>query len=151
MNRNYSYFLKLFVLVLALGAVGMGCKKKGPVSSGDGVTIIDVPLAMIHFDFDKYNIRSDAEATLQKNASWLKDNQRVNIIIEGNTDEWGTEEYNMALGERRAMAAKSYLTNLGVSGDRLSTISYGESRPLDPAHNDAAWAQNRRDEFKGRR
>jgi peptidoglycan-associated lipoprotein len=134
-----------------LGLSALGCQKKGPVASGDTTTTVDVPLEMIHFDFDKYNIRSDAQSSLQNHAKWLQSNSNVNIVVEGNCDEWGTEEYNMALGERRAMAAKNYLSNLGVSPDRISTISYGESRPLDTAHNEAAWAKNRRDEFKGRK
>jgi len=137
-------------LALILSFVGTACQKKGPVSSNSGVDLINVPLDMIHFDFDKYIIRPDAQKLLQSHAQWIKDNPNVNIIIEGNTDEWGTEEYNMALGERRASAAKSFLINLGISADRLATISYGESRPIDPAHNDTAWAMNRRDEFKGR-
>ncbi len=139
------------LIAFSLGAAGVACKKGGPVASNDGVTLVDVPLNMIHFDFDKYNIRADAQSLLNNHATWIKSNPGINIIIEGNTDEWGTEEYNIALGERRAVAAKSYLTNLGVSPDRLSTISYGESRPIDSAHNDAAWAMNRRDEFKGRK
>jgi len=139
------------LLAISLGASGIACKKGGPVASNDGVTLVDVPLNMIHFDFDKYIIRSDAQTLLNSHATWIKSNPGITIIIEGNTDEWGTEEYNLSLGERRAMAAKTYLTNLGVSPDRLNTISYGESRPIDPAHNEAAWAMNRRDEFKGRK
>jgi len=139
------------LIAFSCGAAGIACKKGGPVASNDGVNLVDVPLNMIHFDFDKYNIRADAQSLLNNHATWIKSNPGINIIIEGNTDEWGTEEYNIALGERRAVAAKSYLTNLGVSPDRLSTISYGESRPIDNAHNDAAWAMNRRDEFKGRK
>ena len=138
----------LMTLVLASGTVA--CKKKGPVSSDD-VSIYDVNLAMIHFDFDKYDIKPQYQSTLQQHSQWLNSNPQVNIIIEGNTDEWGTEEYNLALGERRAIAAKNYLVNLGISPDRIATISYGESRPLDPGHNPTAWAQNRRDDFKGRR
>lgn len=151
MEATKKYAVLALVAILASGVAGFGCSKKGPVASNDGVTTIDIPLEMIHFDFDKYNIRNDAQALLQKHAQWLKDNSSVNVIIEGNTDEWGTEEYNIALGERRAVAAKNYLNNLGVSPDRLSTISYGESRPIDPAHNEKAWAMNRRDEFKGRK
>ena len=151
MNPTKKYAILAIVTILASGGAGLGCHKKGPVASGDGVTTVDVPLAMIHFDFDKYIIRNDAESLLNSHAQWLKDNSNVNIIIEGNTDEWGTEEYNIALGERRATAAKSYLNNLGISPDRLSTISYGESRPIDSEHNNAAWAKNRRDEFKGRK
>jgi len=147
--HNRWAWLALLGLVFSLGTAA--CQKKGPSASNDGVDLINVPLAMIHFDFDKYNIRADAEKLLQSHAQWLKSNSNVNIIVEGNTDEWGTEEYNMALGERRAVAAKNFLVNLGISADRLATISYGESRPLDSAHNQTAWDQNRRDEFKGRK
>ncbi len=151
MKTLHKFCYLTLILGLAVGAGGVACKKKGPVASDDGVTIIDVPLQMIHFDFDKYHIRSDAQSLLNGHSQWLKGNPNVNVIIEGNTDEWGTEEYNIALGERRAVSAKSYLVNLGVSPDRLATISYGESRPIDSEHNDKAWAMNRRDEFKGRK
>jgi peptidoglycan-associated lipoprotein len=101
----------------------------------------------IYFDFDKYDLRTDARATLDRKASFLNQNSSVRVQIEGNTDERGTAEYNLALGERRANAAKQYLTTTGISAGRLSTISYGEERPLDPGHNEAAWAKNRRDHF----
>lgn len=140
----------VLALALAFGAAGLGCKKKGPVASGEGAGE-EVTLEMIHFDFDKYNIKSQYQSTLERHAQWIKDNPNTNITIEGNCDEWGTEEYNLALGERRAVAAKNYLVNLGVSPDRLSTISYGETRPIDTAHNASAWAKNRRDEFHGRK
>ena len=143
------------ILIVALSAglalAGAACQKKGPVSSNDGVDLINVPLDAIHFDYDKYNIRADAQQKLSNHSQWLKSNGNVNLIIEGNTDEWGTEEYNLALGERRAMSAKNYLVNLGISADRMNTISYGESRPVNSEHNQQAWDQNRRDDFKGRR
>lgn len=141
----------VFAVLMGVGILlaGTACQKKGPSTSGD-VIPTDLNLEMVHFDFDKYNIRAQDAKTLDRHSSWLSSNPRVNVIIEGNTDEWGTEEYNLALGERRAVAAKNYLINSGVSPDRLSTISYGESRPIDSAHGQAAWAQNRRDEFKGR-
>jgi peptidoglycan-associated lipoprotein len=101
----------------------------------------------IYFDFDKYDLRTDARATLDRKASFLNQNSSVRVQIEGHTDERGTNEYNLALGERRANAAKQYLTTAGISAGRLSTISYGKERPLDPGHNEAAWAKNRRDHF----
>ena len=101
----------------------------------------------IYFDFDKYDLRTDARTTLDRKASFLNQNSSVRVQIEGHTDERGTNEYNLALGERRANAAKQYLTTAGISAGRLSTISYGEERPLDPGHNEAAWARNRRDHF----
>jgi peptidoglycan-associated lipoprotein len=101
----------------------------------------------IYFDFDKYDLRTDARTTLDRKASFLNQNSSVRVQIEGHTDERGTNEYNLALGERRANAAKQYLTTAGISAGRLSTISYGEERPLDPGHTEAAWAKNRRDHF----
>ncbi len=99
----------------------------------------------IHFDFDRYNIRPGDAEILRENAALLKKNPKVKIQIEGNCDERGTTEYNLALGERRANSAKKYLVSLGISESRISTISYGKERPLDPGHNEEAWAKNRRD------
>ena len=98
----------------------------------------------IHFDFDKYNIRRGDTEILKENAALLKKNPKIKIQIEGHCDERGTVEYNLALGERRANNTKKYLVSLGVSADRISTISYGKERPLDPGHNEEAWAKNRR-------
>jgi peptidoglycan-associated lipoprotein len=105
-------------------------------------------LQTIYFDFDKYNLKPPAIKKLDKTADWLSKNPSVRIRIEGHCDERGTNEYNLALGDRRANSAKKYLVNLGISPERISTISYGEERPVDPGHNEAAWAKNRRDEFK---
>jgi peptidoglycan-associated lipoprotein len=102
----------------------------------------------IYFDFDKSDLKPEARAILDKKAAWLRANPEYPIRIEGNCDERGTIEYNLALGERRAFAAKDYLVALGISGDRIATLSYGEERPADPGHNEQAWAKNRRDEFK---
>lgn len=104
-------------------------------------------LVPIYFDFDKSNIREDQTGRIEKNAEFLKKKSNAKIRIEGNCDERGTNEYNMALGERRAMSAKKYLMNLGVAGSRLKTISYGEERPLSYGHDELAWSQNRRDDF----
>ena len=97
-----------------------------------------------HFDFDKYDIRPKDVAILRENAALLKKYPKVKIQIEGHCDERGTVEYNLALGERRATSTKNYLVSLGISADRLSTISYGKERPLDPGHNEEAWTKNRR-------
>jgi peptidoglycan-associated lipoprotein len=105
------------------------------------------PLQRIHFDFDKYFIRDDMKPILEKNAQWLKKFPSVKILIEGHCDERGTEEYNMALGEKRAKSTMNYLISLGISPERIKIISYGKSRPLDPGHNEEAWALNRRAEF----
>jgi peptidoglycan-associated lipoprotein len=101
----------------------------------------------IHFDFDKYDIRPGDAEVLKENASLLMKNPGVKIQIEGHCDERGTVEYNLALGERRANSAKRYLISLGLTGDRISTISYGKEKPLDPGHNEEAWAKNRRGHF----
>jgi peptidoglycan-associated lipoprotein len=98
----------------------------------------------VFFGFDKYDLSDEAQATLQRQAAWLKANPTVTLLIEGNTDERGTREYNLALGERRATSVKNYLVTLGISPNRLSTISYGKERPVALGHNEAAWAQNRR-------
>ena len=98
----------------------------------------------IHFDFDKYDIRPGDMTILRENAALLKKYPKVKIQIEGHCDERGTVEYNLALGERRASSTKNYLVSLGISADRLSTISYGKERPLDPGHNEEAWTKNRR-------
>ncbi len=101
----------------------------------------------IYFDFDKSNIRSDQRPRIEKNAQYLKSNASARIKIEGNCDERGTNEYNMALGERRALNAKKYLENLGIDGNRILTTSYGEEKPLNYGHDELSWSQNRRDDF----
>lgn len=105
------------------------------------------PLLPIYFDFDKSNIKAEQRDRLEKNAAMLKQNQSTRVRIEGNCDERGTNEYNMALGERRAQSAKKYLVNLGIHKDRMHTISYGEEKPLLHGHDEYSWAQNRRDDF----
>ena len=102
----------------------------------------------IYFDFDKSELKTDAQIALKNKATWLDKNADYGVRIEGHCDERGTNEYNLALGERRANAARDFLMSLGVAGDRIKTISYGEERPADADHNEAAWARNRRDEFK---
>jgi peptidoglycan-associated lipoprotein len=101
----------------------------------------------IHFDFDRYDIRREDEEILKENAAWLRKNPKAKIQIEGHCDERGTSAYNLALGERRANHIKQYLVSLGIASDRISTISYGEEKPLDPGHNEEAWAKNRRAHF----
>ena len=98
----------------------------------------------IRFDYDKYEIRREDEEILRENAAFLKKNPKMKIQIEGHCDERGTAEYNLALGERRANSTKKYLVSLGITLDRISTISYGEERPFDPRSNEEAWAKNRR-------
>ena len=102
----------------------------------------------VYFDFDKSNLGPESQATLKKKAEFLRYNPALGLLIGGNCDNRGTEEYNLALGERRAEAAKQFLVALGISADRIKTISYGELRPADPSNNEVAWALNRRDTFK---
>ena len=101
----------------------------------------------IHFDFDKFDLKSKDMKILDQKVSFLKANPDLKIQIEGNCDERGTTEYNLALGDRRAKSAQSYLVEQGIATERISTISYGKERPLDPGHNEKAWAKNRRDHF----
>lgn len=105
-------------------------------------------LKPIYFDYDKSTLKPAAKAQLETSADWLKLNPKVNCRIEGHCDERGTNEYNLSLGERRALAARRYLMSLGISQDRLFTISYGEERPAVDGHDESAWKDNRRDEFK---
>jgi peptidoglycan-associated lipoprotein len=102
----------------------------------------------IYFDFDKSDIKPEAKPVLEKKAEFLRANPSFKVRIEGNCDERGTAEYNMALGERRAKASEKYLNALGISADRMSTISYGKEKPICQEHNEACWSKNRRDDFK---
>ncbi|MDP2968802.1 MAG: peptidoglycan-associated lipoprotein Pal [Deltaproteobacteria bacterium] len=104
-------------------------------------------LKPIFFDYDKYDIRPADTEILKGNSALLKKFPNMKIQIEGHCDERGTNEYNLALGERRANSTKKYLTSLGITADRVSTISYGEEKPMDPAHNEEAWTKNRRAHF----
>jgi peptidoglycan-associated lipoprotein len=99
------------------------------------------------FDFDKYSIRSRDAETLQANARWLRANPNALVLIEGHCDERGTDEYNLALGERRAKAAVDYLIAQGIAASRMTGISYGKERPQCTDHNEACWAKNRRAHF----
>ncbi|HEX3717137.1 MAG TPA: OmpA family protein [Verrucomicrobiae bacterium] len=102
----------------------------------------------VYFDFDSATIKSSEESKLTDLANYFKGNEKLEaLIIEGNCDERGTEKYNLSLGERRALAVREYLGNLGVDAQRIKTVTYGASRPVDPGHNEAAWKQNRRDDF----
>jgi peptidoglycan-associated lipoprotein len=164
----------LLVIILALVFSGCCAKKKAPTTEATPERVAHTPvfkekpeappvieeepledqarkvgaLQNIYFDFDKFNLKPEAIQKLDKTAAWLSENPGVKIRIEGHCDERGTNEYNLALGDRRANTAKKYLVNIGIGADMLSTISYGEERPADPGHNETAWWKNRRDEFK---
>lgn len=101
----------------------------------------------IHFAFDSSVVRSADKPKIAEVADFLKANPQDAVRVEGNCDERGTEEYNRSLGERRAQAAREILVSMGIAGDRVDTVSYGLDKPVDPAHNEAAWRKNRRDDF----
>jgi peptidoglycan-associated lipoprotein len=101
----------------------------------------------INFDFDKFNLKPEAREILKQHADFLAKNADTNVTIEGHCDERGTAEYNLALGERRAKEAMKYLKELGINAKRMKTVSFGKEKPLDPGHNEEAWAKNRRDHF----
>ena len=165
MKKNLTLIGIFVVLVFGL-AIFTGCaEKKTVVTDGSAqeqkaaaaqtteqsakvqATETAVTVSDINFDFDKSNIRPDAREILKINADFLLKNGNSKVVIEGHCDERGTAEYNMALGQRRAQEAKKYLVNLGIKESRMKTISYGEERPLDPGHNEEAWAKNRRAHF----
>jgi peptidoglycan-associated lipoprotein len=155
------------MMVLTLMVSGMGCAKKATQANDTswedqererlakekelrerlGKAAQDLA-AMIHFDFDRYDIKPEYRSILTTKAQILKANPEVKLVIEGHCDQRGTAEYNLALGERRARAAADFLVNLGIPATRLSTVSYGKERPLDPGNGEGAWAKNRRDEFR---
>lgn len=126
-------------------------KSKTPASSLEaarqGETPAAGPLKDIYFDFDRSDLKPDARATLKANADWLKANPSAQVEVEGHADERGTNEYNLALGAKRAQAAKDYLATLGIAANRLSTISYGEEVPVCKEKTEECWQKNRRDRF----
>lgn len=105
------------------------------------------PMLPVYFEFDASDIAGEQVSRIQVNADFLNKNPEIQIRVEGNCDPRGTNEYNMALGERRALSAKKYLMNLGVAEARMTTVSYGEERMLLMGHDELSWAQNRRDDF----
>jgi peptidoglycan-associated lipoprotein len=161
--------IKKFVILLSLAAVlailFAGCPKKQPPPPPPPppvaveTTKVEPPLppppppppplqlTTIHFDFDKYNLRPDAMDIMAQNADAMSKHAGAVIKIEGHCDERGSVAYNMALGEKRAGAARDYLANYGVGKDKISIISYGKSRPVDTGHTEDAWAKNRRADF----
>lgn len=106
-----------------------------------------IRLATVYFDYDSYLLSVDARNTLTRNARWLKENRFTRVIIEGHSDERGSDDYNLALAEKRAIAALRYLETLGVNQVRMEAISYGEEKPAVIGHDEAVWAKNRRVEF----
>ena len=121
----------------------------GSLGQGSSVSTSNISdLEAVYFDFDRSSIRNDSAGVLRSNASVIKENADWGqVTVEGNTDERGSEEYNLALGERRAVAVKRYLVDLGVPGSRLRTVSFGEAKPAVPGHDESAWRYNRRSDF----
>jgi peptidoglycan-associated lipoprotein len=170
--KSLGLLFLVFVLVLSLG--GCGCFRQAvkgeapppPPPAAPQVTApeqkaevpvppppppppaVGVALQSIYFDFDKYSIKPDAAESLKKNADWFKANAGKKVRVEGNCDERGTIEYNMVLGQKRADTAKAYLSNLGIDGKLMETISYGKERPSCMDKNEGCWSKNRRDDFK---
>jgi len=122
-----------------------------PPNTGDRTDWIANPDALkaqtVYFDLDKSAIKTNEQAKLEEVANYLKSNARAAVRVEGNCDERGTEEYNRSLGERRALAAREYLANLGIDPSRVDTITNGEDKPASPGHSEEAWSKNRRDDF----
>jgi len=116
----------------------------GPMAGSEADFLASVIADTIHFDTDKYGVDSEGEGILRSQAQWLMRYPRKSVTIEGHCDERGTREYNLALGERRANAAKNYLVGLGIDPGRITTISYGKERPVALGSDEAAWAKNRR-------
>ena len=122
--------------------------EEGAVTPSEGMTSM-TNLGAVYFDFDRYDIRADAKPTLRANADAILANSGDGVItVEGHCDERGSEEYNLALGDRRASGVKRYLVDLGVPSSRLRTVSFGEAKPAVVGHDESAWRYNRRSEFK---
>lgn len=124
------------------GGNSLEALQKGTLGAGE-----QGPLTDIHFGYNDYTIQPQDGSILKQNASWLSSNPGTRVQVEGHCDERGSEEYNIALGAKRAQAAKEYLTTMGISAARISTISYGKELPICTEHDESCWSQNRRDHF----
>jgi len=159
--RSLSVILLVALIGISLG--GCGCfwqhmKGETPPPAAEPAKVspeqkvvvpVVSPMKDINFDFDKYAIRDGDAAILKENMNWLSApaNKGKKVRIEGHCDERGTVEYNLVLGQKRADSAKNFLMKLGADSRVLETVSYGKEKPVDPAHNEAAWAKNRRAHF----
>jgi len=126
------------------GTMGSGGGAGGPVRPGSQEDLVQNVGDRVFFEYDSAMISSEAQQTLDRQAAWLKQYSSINVTVEGHCDERGTREYNLALGERRASAAKKYLVSLGIAASRISTISYGKERPAVVGSDESSWSQNRR-------
>lgn len=156
------FLIHLAVFSLAVVVLLSGCSRKivkpgeGPAGPGmpapygaaqvgeHDLQVVQAELRVIYFDYDRFGLTPESQAAVQYNAEVLRRAPHLKVIAEGHCDERGTPEYNLALGERRARSVVDYLIALDVVSPRLSTVSYGSELPVDPAHNEAAWAKNRR-------
>ncbi|AGW14890.1 peptidoglycan-associated lipoprotein Pal [Megalodesulfovibrio gigas] len=161
---SVTRILQLALLCALVLVAAVGCSKKpmtDPAGTGGGGydPALDAARSLseservildekVYFAFDSYELNAAAQAVLQRKAQLIRSKPTLKVLIEGHCDERGTQEYNIALGNRRAQASQRYLLNMGVPAMQLETISYGEERPAAVGHNENAWAQNRRDEFK---
>jgi peptidoglycan-associated lipoprotein len=136
MKTQYVLLVILFASITLVN-----CQNKKPVVEKK------YSLNSVYFDYDRSHVRSDATSTLQGNAGYLKQNSGT-VTVEGHCDNRGTNEYNLALGQRRADSTKTYLVNLGVSSSSLRTVSYGEEKPVCHEGNDSCWQRNRRADFR---
>ena len=151
--------MKRYALILALVmalAAGFGCAKKttGEPGYDDGMTpemraaVQQITDGRVYFNFDKFNVENQYKEMLKQKSDLMKQFPSIRVRIEGNCDDRGTQEYNLALGERRARGAYEYLVMLGVNPNQLEMISYGKENPAVQGNNEAAWAKNRRDDFR---
>jgi peptidoglycan-associated lipoprotein len=165
MSKNRWFAVVVLMLVCALCITG--CSRKGKGRVGDKIDgrvepdetmltsrpdgqlniLTSVKYDAVLFDYDSAQIRESERSKLEAVADYLKKNADVGVIVEGNCDERGSAEYNLALGERRALAVRAYLVGLGIDGANLQTKSYGEERPANPGHDESAWRLNRRSDF----
>lgn len=175
MRRSQSFATLALAAFLAAALAAMGCASRKqvttttpeppaapsgdtstapppppPPSSGGQTTEPKAALQDAYFDFDEAALRMDAKTALENNARYLEKNGTSRAIIEGHCDERGSVEYNLALGERRAKAARDFLVSYGIAAGRLTTISYGKERPFDSGHDEDAWAKNRRAHFESK-
>ncbi|MDR0956282.1 MAG: peptidoglycan-associated lipoprotein Pal [Endomicrobium sp.] len=158
--KNILLFILLSVFVFASGCKRQDVKPNSIITDNtEIVNFTDEPLARkdssvdnnlktIYFAFDKSELTNEAKETSQKNVTYLISNPELKIILEGHTDNRGTIEYNLSLGQRRALKVKEYYVHLGIAANRIATISYGREKPVDVCNNEVAWAKNRRTETK---
>lgn len=152
--KNFKKLVVLLAAILCMSVMA-SCQKRvavdvAPPTIVDVVETVSVPDYLsqeIYFAFDKFNLTDNSKEILDAKIAFMQQNPEFVVTIGGHCDERGTAEYNMALGERRANAAKKYMTDNGIAPNRIRTISYGEEQPADLGHNEAAWAKNRRDAF----